>query len=341
MENKIAAGTGRQEGKLTASSCTGIIAHVGYGEIEHSFLVFAESCGIAIPGPIQADGQIHRFRLTDAKSGSRDGAYQVWPEGMSYDGRPHGWIQDHRDGGEKYFWQFFSKDNPPPKRELSAAEQLAAREQRDRDEEQARQARINKLRGAWSSYRKGRSIEEAIDHSYLSHKHCQPRGGFFFNGVWCGLRVGDMISSSGNTLKNLLLIPMMNIKTEKFCALHRVFGWAGPDGKYGKGWCCAAGGVFPIALDARCGPIVVAEGIATGLSLYDLFIDDLDERETTVLICCDAGNLQKQAPAIRAKCPDRRVLVSADNDDAGRRASAACIAAGFDSTFSFGEAVAS
>ncbi|MDR3165773.1 MAG: hypothetical protein LBU13_09365, partial [Synergistaceae bacterium] len=72
-----------------------------------------------------------------------------------------------------------------------------------------------------------------------------------------------MTSQGGKQLDNLLFIPMMDITTGKFCALHRVFGRPGADGKFGKGWCSGAGGVFPIGVDVPGGVVFAGEGIAT------------------------------------------------------------------------------
>jgi hypothetical protein len=77
-------------------------------DVERSFLAFAESQGLAVSEPVEADGKIHRFRLGSDKGSERSGAYCVWPEGRSFDGKPHGWVQDHHDGGDKHFWQFYN-----------------------------------------------------------------------------------------------------------------------------------------------------------------------------------------------------------------------------------------
>ena len=308
---------------------------IDHHEIERSFLEFCESHGFSIPMPVQVDGKIHRFKLADAKRGSLDGAYCVWPNGLNHDNKPHGWVMNHKDGGAKYHWQYHSKDNPP-KRELSATEQLAARERREQGAEQVRQERIDKLRAAWSSYGEGRSVEECVDHPYLSAKHCQPRGGFFFGGQFCGLHVGDMVSSTGKILSNLLLIPMIDLATNKFCSLHRVFGQA-VDGKFNKGWYTLANGVFPVGLDAKRGPVFVGEGIGTMLSVYESWIEN-GTPETpgefvnacTALACMDSNNLVKQAWVIRERFKDRRVLVVADDDEAGTKTADMCIKAGFD-----------
>ena len=310
-------------------------------EIEQQVVFFMESNGITPPRDrLILDGKMHRYPVEADKHGGKSGVYCIHADNW-----PAGWVQDFHIG-EPIRWKFDTSKLDSGTREgwrryqSSDAYRQAEQDRRDREADEKKklkEERINRIRATWSVYRKGRSVEEATCHPYLSAKHCQPRGGFFFCDIWCGLRVGSMVSSSGKALNNLLLIPMLDLTTNKFCGVHRIFGWPGRDGKYSKGWCCSAGGVYSVAIDARYGPVVVAEGISTGLSLYDVFVDELNEPETTVIVCCDAGNLIKQAPVIRSKFPDRELLIAADDDEAGRKASDFCMSAGFNATFSFRE----
>jgi putative DNA primase/helicase len=306
-------------------------------------LAFAESQGLAISEPLKPDGQIHRFRLDDDRHGERSGAYCVWPEGRSFDGKPHGWVQDHHEGGEKHFWQFYSRDNPPPRGKFTDEDRAAARVRREAEERAEAERRREALKSAWETYQAARPIEEASDHGYLAAKHVTPCGGFPSGDGWCGLRVGDMMSRNGNLMRGLLLIPMMDIQTGRFRALHRVFGRPGVGGKFGKGWCTPAGGVFPIGVDVSGGPVVIAEGISTALALYDYFIDELNERKTTVLAAMDAGNFCRQASRIRARYANRELFAAIDDDDAGRKVADECRKEGFDGIlsppFTYGEVV--
>jgi phage/plasmid primase-like uncharacterized protein len=152
-----------------------------------------------------------------------------------------------------------------------------------------------------------------------------------------------MASSKGTMMNDLLLIPMMDVNTGKFCALHRVFGRPGADGRFGKGWATLSGGVFPIGTDLSSGPIFVCEGVSTGLALYDYLIDELNELSASVLMAMDAGNFARQAAAIRARHPGRELYGAVDDDEAGRKAAATCREAGFNGIImpplAYGEAV--
>lgn len=71
--------------------------HVDIYEAERQFEEFFSSCGFSLPsGGLKLDGKIHRFSVGD----------QFWPDGLSHDGRPHGWVQDWHEGGDKRYWQY-------------------------------------------------------------------------------------------------------------------------------------------------------------------------------------------------------------------------------------------
>ena len=150
-----------------------------------------------------------------------------------------------------------------------------------------------------------------------------------------------MTSRSGKLLTDLLLIPMMDVQTGRFFALHRVFGRPGADGKFGKGWCTSAGGVFPIGVDVRCGPVCVGEGIATAFSVYEVwsYHGEPEHAEDvlpycSVLACMDSGNMARQAREIRQRYSNRRLIVIQDDDEAGEKAAHACMDAGFNGVWS-------
>ena len=300
-------------------------------DAEYSFLQAMNDTGIAPPSEgIHADGQIHRYHIDGDSHGSKNGSYQLWPDGLNHDGRPNGWFMDYKRGGEKEKWQFYSRDNPSPKERPITEERAAARARREAEQRQEIERRNEVFKEAWRVYSSARSIEESDEHSYLQVKHVTPRGGFPFGGQWCGLRVGGMKSQNGKPLTNLLFIPMMDVMTGKFCGLHRVFGRPGADGKFGKGWCSSAGGVFPIGVDVPRGVAFVGEGIATILSWYQYWSEESGNAEPcTAIAAMDAGNLIRNAAAIRARYRGRDVFVLQDDDAAGEKAAAACMAAGF------------
>jgi phage/plasmid primase-like uncharacterized protein len=292
------------------------------------------------------NGKIHRYPVEKDKHGSKSGAYCIYTNGW-----PAGWVQDFHLG-DPIRWKFDMSELSSGARaewksyRNSEAYRLAEQERRNREPEETRirrEEQIAKLNAAWTAYKSAKSVKESPGHPYLLAKHVTPRGGFPVGITWCRLRVGQMISSTGNTLSNLLLIPMMDVTSGKFCALHRVFDWAGADGRYGKGWCTPAGGVYPIGVNAQRGPVFVAEGIATALSVYEVWIDkgkpetpDEHVNQCTVLAAMDSSNLIKQARGIRERYQERRLIVIQDDDEAGAKTANACMGIGFDGVWEFG-----
>jgi phage/plasmid primase-like uncharacterized protein len=299
-------------------------------DVERSFLAFCASQGIAIPGSIQMDGEIHRFSLESDRHGNKSGAYRVWPDGLSHDGKPHGFVQDHHEGGEKHHWQYYNRDNPAPRKELTARERAAAIARKEADARQEAERRREALKSAWDAYQAARPIEEACDHGYLLEKRVRPVG---------PLRVGSVPSKSGRLIGGVLMIPMYDVLSGKFVALHRVFPWRDKEtGKFPKGWFPGTnGGVSLIAGDVSRGPVFVAEGIGTTISMYDLWIEEGEPEAPgeyvpccTVLACMDSGNLIRQSRMIRQKYHDRRLMLVRDDDAAGQKAALAALDAGFD-----------
>ena len=239
-------------------------------------------------------------------------------------------MQDFHEGGDKHFWQFYGRDNPPQRERSTDKERAAARVRREAEQRQEFERRNEAIKEAWRVYQAARSIEESDEHPYTLAKRVRPVGGFSFGGQWCSLRLGGMTSRSGKLLTNLLFIPLCDVLTGQFLALHRIFGRPGADGKFGTGWCAGAGGVFPIADDIPRGVVFTGEGIATILSWYQYWNEESGNVEPcTAIAARDAGNLVKNAAAIRARHRERDVFMLQDDDEAGEKAAAACITAGF------------
>ena len=139
-----------------------------------------------------------------------------------------------------------------------------------------------------------------------------------------------MTSSKGTVMNGLLMIPMMDVQTGRFCALHRIFGRPGADGKFRKGWCTPAGGIFPVGIDIPRGVVFASEGISTAFAWYQYWNEESGNVEPcTAIAAMDAGNLVKNAAAIRTRYRGRDVFILQDDDEAGEKAATACMSAGF------------
>ncbi|GHV55683.1 hypothetical protein FACS1894216_18600 [Synergistales bacterium] len=104
-------------------------------------------------------------------------------------------------------------------------------------------------------------------------------------------------------------------------SLHTVSGRPDAGGKFSKRWAKGTyGGVFVITNGIDCrqghGRVIVCEGIATALSLYEMFAEF--DTDVTVLAAMDCSNLKKQLPIIREVFGGRELIAALDDDDAGR-----------------------
>ncbi len=68
-------------------------------------------------------------------------------------------------------------------------------------------------------------------------------------------------------------------------------------------------GTLDVLADSRHGAVIVAEGYATASTIHE-------DTGRPVVVAFDCGNLRAVAEAVRAKFPDRPVLIAADNDHA-------------------------
>ena len=219
------------------------------------------------PTEIVADGRIHRCPV-EGKPGAKDGAYVLYP-----DDPPAGWWQNWRTGQEGA-WSAQRGHKPTE----------AQRQQWDAAGNQLQAQRTS----AWDEVaRRAQAIlakaEPCAGHPYLDRKGVGPCPGL-------------KIDRAGR-----LLTPVL-----------------GPDGKVqslqsinadgGKRFMSGgkmSGGFFAIRGDA--GPLLICEGLATGLSLHEATGD-------TVLVAFSAGNLEAVAAMAMSSYPRREIIICGDDD---------------------------
>ena len=162
-----------------------------------------------------------------------------------------------------------------------------------------RKAAADKAASIWNAPASAlEATQPAIaEHSYLKLlKGIQPHGAKIYHGS---------LSIGGMACNNALMIPMKlngKISSLQFIAASGEKRFL-PDGE--KGY-YLIGKITPDA------PIGIAEGFATGASIHEA-------TGHAVVVAFDAGNLRKIAEALRAKFPDARIVLCADDDEAGRR----------------------
>ena len=236
----------------------------------NAFRARLEEAGL-VPGEIIADGQLHRC-ATVAKPRSVNAAYIA-----HLDEPPSLWWLDWATG-QGGTW------TAKEERTLSPAERqaLQARIEADRrarlEEEAKRQAE-----GRDKARRILAEATECTAHPYLERKGVKP----------CpGLKIGT---------DGRLVVPVLG-EDGKPVSLQFI---AEDGGKLFLSGGRTKGGYF--AIKGAAGPLYIAEGMATGLSIHEA-------TGQTVLCAFNAGNLEHVAAHARQKYPDRELLLCADDD---------------------------
>ena len=225
---------------------------------------------------IEFDGQMHRVPTKD-KPNSKNGAY------VAYGDAPASvWWQDWATG-ESGTWTAKGQSN------LTASEkaELSRRMEETRKEREAEQARIHAEAAA-----KAKTIyAEAVDcteHPYLTAK---------------GVKAVPGLKVSTAPKYDSLIVP---VYAESGGLTGLQFIEPSGNKRYlpgtSKKGCC-----FPIGGGDKEKPLVICEGLATGLSLHECL-------GLPVLVAFDAGNLLPVAEMARARYPEREIILAADND---------------------------
>lgn len=193
------------------------------------------------------------------------------------DGTPRGTAGDWRSGERLTWFPNGANRTAAERRESTAARRRLARE---RDATTARAAR--KAVDLW-----GRLPPAPADHPYLALKRVPPGPCRVTKSGALALAVRD--ASTGKVVSLQFILPDAD-GSKRF-----LFG--------GR----TAGGCLALGDLDGDGPVVIAEGFATAASI----------REATgwpVVVAFSAGNLKAVAEAMRAKFPERKIIVAGDND---------------------------
>lgn len=248
-------------------------------DILHSFAECLHSAGLEVKA-VLADGLLHRCGTMD-RPRRKDGAYKAFPDVPASI-----WWKNWRTGDEGT-WTY------KPEKELTAVERDALRERiraikAHKETEQIRrwQATAKLAASIWNHARPA-----GDNHPYLQRKEVPA----------IGLR---------QTEDERLIVPVLNQsgKTQSLQFILREKPAEGTDKFFLKGG-KTSGGFFsiPAKNDTKDGPLLIAEGYATGASLHLA-------TGYAVLIAFNAGNLEAVARMARQSCPDRELVLCADND---------------------------
>ena len=220
------------------------------------------------------DGQLHRVRAEGDQGAERSGAYHG-----HLDGRPAGFIQNHRTG-VKQNWKASGHPAALDARDRAQLVAEAAQKRHDRAHEREQQAErvAQQVDAIWTT-------ATPVDaHPYLAAKGVQSHG----------LRQDEA---------GRLLVPVQDADG-RLWSLQKI----GPDGfkQFQEGG-RAAGGHFVIGDVRQPGPVLIAEGYATATTLHEM-------TGMPAIVAFNAGNLLPVAQTYRALDPDRAIYIAGDDD---------------------------
>ena len=248
-------------------------------------------------GSIKLDGQIHRFS-TDSKRNQKDEWYSAntWTfHGKSYSSCSYGSWSRQDEGWFHYESWDLSRES------FSEEELEALKEMRKKSEQKQREAIQEKQREASQEalqiWEKASKMPLCPEHTaYLEKKQIQP-----------------YVARFGKHPRNdreSLIIPLLNSNQE---LVSLQFLYQDEEGNTQKRFLpggqkrecfCLLGNLHEVQ------KIFIAEGFATGCSVHEA-------SGVPVVIAFDCGNLPVVTAMIRAMRPNSRIIIAADNDDAG------------------------
>ncbi len=238
---------------------------------------FAEALrdsGLQLDGSPQMDGQLHRVRAEGDHGAERSGAYRG-----HLDGRPAGFIQNHRTG-VKQNWKASSQAASLDVRDRAQMAAEAAQKRHDRAHEREQQAErvAQQVDAIWTA------ATPIQAHPYLADKGIQSHG----------LRQDEA---------GRLLVPVQDADG-RLWSVQKI----GPDGfkQFQEGG-RVEGGHFVIGDARQPGPLLIAEGYATAATLHEM-------TEMPAIVAFNAGNLLPVAQTYRALNPDRVIYIAGDDD---------------------------
>jgi antirestriction protein ArdC/phage/plasmid primase-like uncharacterized protein len=243
---------------------------------EEEFALACRENGLVIDGPPTMDGKWHRVSVEGDRKGQKSGSYRGFIEGI-----PAGNIVNYKSGNEPVKWVSSAAERNPAEIERSKAE-AAARKAQMEENLKAQYKQVAKR-----AYAMVQGADTASsDHVYLQRKQVG----------------GETLKADAN---NNLLMPMTNAK-----GFIENLQMITPDGtkRFLKdGRKTGLMHMIPGTTKNSTGPILIAEGYATGKSL------NMATGHQTA-IAMDSGNLAPVAEALQKAFPDRPLILAADDD---------------------------
>ena len=256
-----------------------------------AFQAAMAAAGLLIPGPVVADGTLHREHVEGDRRGSRNAWYVL------HTNPPAGAFGDWKRGTRGVWSATESKRLNPADQDMIRRRIELARAERQREQQCHHVEAQERARALWR-----RATLARPDHPYLVRK-----------------RVSAALARQHGPR---LVLPVADLE-DRLWSLQFIDPEGGKmllSGGRKRGHCIPVAGAMPNA-----SRILVCEGWATGRTLAQM------EPAALVLAAIDAGNLEPVALAVRQRWRNAEIVICCDADEVGvTKGRAAAIAAGAD-----------
>ena len=269
-------------------------------------------------------------------------------------------MQDWHKNGEKLLWKYSYSDSE--KREYAQQQQdSATREklERERKENERRKAEAEKLHKeneaqalhqAWNMYISAlranyqNQRQAVLSHGYIKSRFADSGISFTAQEIACFDTVYNAEKKNFHVMpvtllhadfhygvsyrKGSLLVPMRNVATNAFQSLIVIPPIPQENGRYSKYYfkgLSTKGTAHYLIPDLTAKPqaLLVCEGFCTGLAVIKLTAGIMP-----VFAAGSCGNLLPVCECLRKRYKDKRIIIMADNDEAGIKAAQECVNAG-------------
>lgn len=250
-------------------------AALSISEITEQFCAAMHDAVVPYGGPIEADGELHRFHVEGDKPRSKNGWYRLHSDGI-----PAGTFGTWKHGADN-----FHKFTADIGRVLSKVEK---RENHERIAKFEREREIERRKRQQKAAKTAREMLESsqpasADHPYLKRKGVGPNG----------------IRQKGGKL----LIPIATVDGN-VTGLQTI----DDDGtKYFTTGMAKRGNLHPIGDLDDGDTLYICEGFATGATIHEA-------TGKPVIVAFDGGSLEPVAKNLHAKYPNKQIVICADND---------------------------
>lgn len=257
-----------------------------FQELEMECLLQMQENGIPFQGPLNTNGEIHRFSI-DSKKHQPDEWY-VAHQGMHQNGNPYlcctygTWSE----GQHKHCYRSYKSENWISQEELNYLWNEEKRKQKEIEEKikKDKEERIVQAKKAWD---RAQTISQSKIHTaYLELKKIKNYGGRY------------SFDYLGNPV---LVLPLRTIKNEV-----QAVQYIKEDGEkriHG----IKRSNFHLIGEISKDKPIHIAEGYATAASIHEAL-------DMPVVVAFDCGNIDSVLAALKSEYPKHQIIIAADDD---------------------------